>query len=104
MAQAYQKRLSAQCGFALRINSPTLWLYAPWQWLLLLVCPLIILGAEELRKAAWRRNLRHRRSGHLLKFLSKYFACLLIKNHESFSQNNTVVTLHHLKFLLANIT
>ncbi|MBD2503262.1 cation-translocating P-type ATPase [Anabaena azotica] len=34
---------------------------APWQWLLLLVCPPIILGAEELRKAAWRRNHRHRR-------------------------------------------
>jgi magnesium-transporting ATPase (P-type) len=34
---------------------------APWQWLLLLVCPPIILGAEELRKAAWRRNRRYRR-------------------------------------------
>jgi Ca2+-transporting ATPase len=34
---------------------------APWQWLLLLVCPPIILGAEELRKAAWCRNPRHRR-------------------------------------------
>jgi Ca2+-transporting ATPase len=34
---------------------------APWQWLLLLVCPPIILGAEELRKASLSRNRRHKR-------------------------------------------
>jgi Ca2+-transporting ATPase len=28
----------------------------PWQWLLLLVCPPIVLGAEELRKAAFSRQ------------------------------------------------
>jgi Ca2+-transporting ATPase len=28
----------------------------PWQWLVLLVCPPIILGAEELRKATVRRT------------------------------------------------
>jgi Ca2+-transporting ATPase len=28
---------------------------APWQWLLLLVCPPLLLGAEELRKLAMRR-------------------------------------------------
>lgn len=31
---------------------------APWQWLLLLVCPPIVLAAEELRKAIVRRNQR----------------------------------------------
>jgi Ca2+-transporting ATPase len=31
---------------------------APWQWLVLLVCPPIILGAEELRKAAYSSMLR----------------------------------------------
>jgi Ca2+-transporting ATPase len=29
---------------------------APWQWLVLLVCPPIVLGAEELRKAVTRRT------------------------------------------------
>jgi Ca2+-transporting ATPase len=29
---------------------------APWQWLVLLVCPPIILGAEELRKAFMQRH------------------------------------------------
>jgi Ca2+-transporting ATPase len=31
---------------------------APWQWLLLLVCPPLILGAEEVRKALFRRQNR----------------------------------------------
>lgn len=34
---------------------------APWQWLLLLVCPPLILGAEELRKGIWQRNRQRRR-------------------------------------------
>jgi Ca2+-transporting ATPase len=29
----------------------------PWQWLLLLLCPPILLGAEELRKAWLRKQL-----------------------------------------------
>jgi magnesium-transporting ATPase (P-type) len=29
---------------------------APWQWLALLICPPIILGAEELRKAVFRKR------------------------------------------------
>jgi magnesium-transporting ATPase (P-type) len=36
-----------------------------WQWLLLLCCPLILLGAEELRKALLRKQYSgHHRQGH----------------------------------------
>jgi Ca2+-transporting ATPase len=28
----------------------------PWQWLLLLICPPLLLGAEELRKAIVRKQ------------------------------------------------
>ncbi|MBD2445739.1 cation-transporting P-type ATPase [Nostoc sp. FACHB-152] len=33
---------------------------APWQWLLLLICPPILLGADELRKASLSINRRHK--------------------------------------------
>jgi Ca2+-transporting ATPase len=33
----------------------------PWQWLLLLICPPIVLGAEELRKALFSSNRRSKR-------------------------------------------
>lgn len=32
---------------------------AIWQWLLLLICPLILLGAEELRKRLFRRRIKN---------------------------------------------
>lgn len=35
---------------------------APWQWLMLSICPPLVLGAEELRKALFRRSSRARRS------------------------------------------
>lgn len=33
-----------------------------WQWILLLVCPLILLGAEEFRKALYRKGQRNRQN------------------------------------------
>jgi Cation transporting ATPase, C-terminus len=30
-----------------------------WQWLILLACPPLLLGAEEVRKAIGRRGQRH---------------------------------------------
>ncbi|MEG3436227.1 cation-transporting P-type ATPase [Pannus brasiliensis CCIBt3594] len=35
---------------------------APWQWLFLLICPPIVLGAEELRKALLYKRHKRRRS------------------------------------------
>lgn len=35
---------------------------APWQWLLLMICPPLLLGAEELRKLAMRRRRSSRPS------------------------------------------
>jgi Ca2+-transporting ATPase len=32
---------------------------APWQWLLLILCPPLLLGAEELRKALFRKRRLH---------------------------------------------